>query len=208
MSQSPYGEASRATQSIHDVRRRLEHMGSQSPYGEASRATFSLLDTELTKTQLAVAIPLRGSISCNNKNLVVLYSHLMDMVAIPLRGSISCNSTPQRTSSWTSVPEGGFVRKMKLGIYTRRIEAFSRGLGPSSSPRGRCDENPNAHTRVLDGVGLSRSPAGTPALGPCYQRWTWYVKGRRMGLNTWLPSFLEKAFLQHKFWRQSFCLFK
>ena len=32
-------------------------------------------------------------------------------VAIPLRGSSSCNSTPLRTPSWTALPEGGVCEK-------------------------------------------------------------------------------------------------
>ena len=99
-----------------------------------------------------VAIPLRCSIPCNAtivarpdggpkrsqspygaQSLATLGEGLGEGfphpgVAIPLRGSIPCNGTPQRTPSWTAPPEGGFVRKMKLGICTRRITGVFEGL--------------------------------------------------------------------------------
>ncbi len=65
VSQSPYGEASRATVDTHTLWNRLRESGrSQSPYGEASRATDEGSAGKATE-RAWVAIPLRGSISCN-----------------------------------------------------------------------------------------------------------------------------------------------
>ncbi len=91
---------------------------SQSPYGEASFATEAI-EEQLKRVDLYVAIPLRGSIFCNESRRVeegclarmgcrnpLTGKHLLQPgwaapstarpstgVAIPLRGSISCNTT-------------------------------------------------------------------------------------------------------------------
>jgi hypothetical protein len=64
-SQSPYGEASLATRLPRFLRPR-KRFQSQSPYGEASLATGDVRVHILTRNQ--VAIPLRGSISCNTSS--------------------------------------------------------------------------------------------------------------------------------------------
>ncbi len=87
-SQSPYGEASLATGGGR--RWSLSERKSQSPYGEASLATGWPRSWD-PSPRTGVAIPLRGSISCNSAPLPGPPS-CRGRVAIPLRGSISCNS--------------------------------------------------------------------------------------------------------------------
>ena len=63
-SQSPYGEASLATKSLGKHSPTLHKPQSQSPYGEASLATHPYRPGGQAQGA-QVAIPLRGSISCN-----------------------------------------------------------------------------------------------------------------------------------------------
>ena len=84
-------------------------------------------------------------------------------VAIPFRGSISCNGTPLRTSSWTVLLEGGFVRIMKAGIYTWRIKGVLRGLARCEATAGAVDKQVETHIALAQGENwLSRSPSGFP----------------------------------------------
>ncbi len=73
----------------------LLRKGSQSPYGEASLATCVHRLPVACEHAIFVAIPLRGSISCNDRG-ESLGRLGIPVVAIPLRGSISCN--PRRLS--------------------------------------------------------------------------------------------------------------
>ena len=128
----------------------------QAPQADDGKAQGVLRDPARSRGRLTgktVSIPLRGSIPCNpsvpargrsrphhGRNPLTGLNPLqpkehaeavvvgLPHVAIPLRGSIPCNGTPQRTPSWTAPPEGGFVRKMKLGICTRRITGVFEGL--------------------------------------------------------------------------------
>ena len=111
---------------------------SQSPYGVQSLATSR--GPPGPPPTRGVAIPLRGSIPCNPEGDRPHLGTSSGAVAIPLRGSIPCNGTPQRTPSWTAPPEGGFVRKMKLGICTRRITGVFEGLHRWKATGERGDE--------------------------------------------------------------------
>ena len=84
-------------------------------------------------------------------------------VAIPLRGSISCNGTPLRTSSWTVLLEGGFVRIMKAGIYTWRIKGVLRGLARCKATVEAVDKKVKTHIALAQEENrLSRSSSGFP----------------------------------------------
>lgn len=84
-------------------------------------------------------------------------------VAIPFRGSISCNGTPLRTSSWTVLLEGGFVRIMKAGIYTWRIKGVLRGLARCKATVEAVDKQVKTHIALAQEENrLSRSSSGFP----------------------------------------------
>jgi len=59
--------------------------------------------------------------------------------------------------------EGGFVRKMKLGIYTRHIRAVFGSFARPEAAGRRGDEKEKTHIAHSQGKNwLSRSPSGAP----------------------------------------------
>ena len=104
-------------------RNKTDESVSQSPYGEASRATRHFGREARPALHRVVAIPLRGSISCNWLTLSLIEG---EPVAIPLRGSISCNGVPLAGVGW----EGTFESQSPYGEASlatgRELYAYPR----------------------------------------------------------------------------------
>ena len=125
-SQSPYGAQSLATPLVEgggDHR----NFQSQSPYGAQSLATLMVYPNDWLVIK-KVAIPLRGSIPCNEEMRIIQALDALMRVAIPLRGSIPCNlhCSQRKTlrSAEVAIPLRGSI---PCNGHVRRVEARKEG---------------------------------------------------------------------------------
>ena len=101
--------------------------GSQSPYGAQSLATGGGAGGGRPHGD-GVAIPLRGSIPCNEEMRIIQALDALMRVAIPLRGSIPCNlhCSQRKTlrSAEVAIPLRGSI---PCNGHVRRVEARKEG---------------------------------------------------------------------------------